>query len=190
VSDDSEVEEYLHELALLDEIESVLEGVDAALRRLDDGTFGRCEVCGAELDRARLGVDPLLTVCDAHGAAPIAPAPPAPPVGPVRPATPDTPAPPVVVATPVGPVTAVAVATPAPPVGPVPPVAAATPGTPGAEPAASTAVTHDADADHDEVRATGAGSASEDADPWTDSDDAGYNDSGGGYPDPGDVDDV
>ena len=66
VSDDSEVEEYLHELALLDEIESVLEGVDAALRRIDDGTFGRCEVCGTTLDPACVVADPLLTACDEH----------------------------------------------------------------------------------------------------------------------------
>jgi hypothetical protein len=31
---------------VLDEVEVALDGVERALRRLDDGTYGTCEVCG------------------------------------------------------------------------------------------------------------------------------------------------
>ncbi|MEN9792489.1 MAG: hypothetical protein RL330_567 [Actinomycetota bacterium] len=48
-----------HGRAELDEIERVLADVDAALERLDDGTYWTDEVTGAELDTALLAVDPL-----------------------------------------------------------------------------------------------------------------------------------
>lgn len=37
--------------------------VDAALARLDDGTFGKCEVCDGEVEPERLLSDPLVRVC-------------------------------------------------------------------------------------------------------------------------------
>jgi RNA polymerase-binding transcription factor DksA len=48
-----------HGRAELDEIEHVLADVDAALERLDDGTYWTDEVTGAELDVAILATDPL-----------------------------------------------------------------------------------------------------------------------------------
>jgi DnaK suppressor protein len=49
--------------------EADLDGVDGALRRLDDGTYGRCEVCGGEIDDARLAASPTTTTCAEHGGA-------------------------------------------------------------------------------------------------------------------------
>jgi RNA polymerase-binding transcription factor DksA len=43
-----------------------LDSVEATLGRLDDGTFERCQVCGAPIGGDRLRQDPLLTRCPAH----------------------------------------------------------------------------------------------------------------------------
>lgn len=40
-----------------------LEETDAALARLDDGSYGRCEVCGRDIDPARLEVRPTARTC-------------------------------------------------------------------------------------------------------------------------------
>ncbi|MGH7751129.1 MAG: hypothetical protein ACRDY0_07780 [Acidimicrobiales bacterium] len=42
--------------------------VEEALRRLDDGTYGRCCICGADME-ARLAKHPAALECDAHLAA-------------------------------------------------------------------------------------------------------------------------
>jgi hypothetical protein len=52
----------------LDEIDNELAGVDAALRRLSDGTYGTCEVCGAAIDADLLHSIPLATRCSDHAA--------------------------------------------------------------------------------------------------------------------------
>ena len=43
-----------------------LEAVDAALRRLDDASYGTCEVCGTALEATHLETDPLTTRCADH----------------------------------------------------------------------------------------------------------------------------
>jgi len=45
------------------EIARLVAEVDAALARIDNGTFGICEVCGGALDTERLIADPLARVC-------------------------------------------------------------------------------------------------------------------------------
>ena len=54
--------------ATLDRIAGDLGAVEAAMRRLDEGTYGRCEVCGAEIAEERITSDPLATRCAQHGA--------------------------------------------------------------------------------------------------------------------------
>ncbi len=49
--------------ARLAEVDLALAGVDAALRRLDDGTYGTCTRCGAPIADAVLADDPLETTC-------------------------------------------------------------------------------------------------------------------------------
>jgi RNA polymerase-binding transcription factor DksA len=46
----------------------VLDEVDRALVRLDEGTYDTCEVCGDAIDDARLAVHPALATCAHHGA--------------------------------------------------------------------------------------------------------------------------
>ena len=40
--------------ALLDQVRNDLDDVDAALRRLEEGTYGRCEACGVAHQRRRV----------------------------------------------------------------------------------------------------------------------------------------
>ena len=49
--------------ALLAEAEAELAAINDALRRLDDGTYGRCLQCGATIADAVLELDPLATTC-------------------------------------------------------------------------------------------------------------------------------
>ena len=58
--------------ATLDRIAGDLGAVEAAMRRLDDGTYGRCEACGAEIPEEQLSSDPLRTRCVQHGGGPAA----------------------------------------------------------------------------------------------------------------------
>jgi RNA polymerase-binding protein DksA len=41
----------------------VLAAIDAALRRIDEGTYGRCERCGQEIEAERLEALPWATLC-------------------------------------------------------------------------------------------------------------------------------
>jgi hypothetical protein len=45
---------------------AVLDGVDRALSRLSDDTYGSCEVCGAPIRGADLEADPTQRVCEQH----------------------------------------------------------------------------------------------------------------------------
>jgi RNA polymerase-binding transcription factor DksA len=55
--------------AELAEVEADLAGVESALRRLDDGSYGRCEVCGQAIDDAELASRPTARACADHGGA-------------------------------------------------------------------------------------------------------------------------
>jgi RNA polymerase-binding transcription factor DksA len=50
----------------LEEIEVELAAVEATLRRLDEGRYGTCEVCGAALEADALEADPLTARCSGH----------------------------------------------------------------------------------------------------------------------------
>ena len=49
--------------ALVQQAEAHLVEIDAALGRLDDGTYGACVVCGQPIPAARLEVRPTATTC-------------------------------------------------------------------------------------------------------------------------------
>jgi DnaK suppressor protein len=49
--------------ATIDEVDQILDAVEAALTRLDDGTYRLCSVCGATMADARLANDPTASVC-------------------------------------------------------------------------------------------------------------------------------
>jgi DnaK suppressor protein len=59
----SQVFAQQRDLALRDKADKELELVDAALRRLDEGTFGRCLRCGQEIARGRLEALPWAAYC-------------------------------------------------------------------------------------------------------------------------------
>ena len=52
--------------ALLASAEQHLADLDAAEQRLEERTYGRCEVCGREIPRARLEVRPTARTCVDH----------------------------------------------------------------------------------------------------------------------------
>jgi RNA polymerase-binding transcription factor DksA len=52
--------------ARLAEAEATLDAVDDALSRLDDGTYGRCDRCGGEIEDDRLTRDPTAVRCAQH----------------------------------------------------------------------------------------------------------------------------
>jgi RNA polymerase-binding protein DksA len=43
--------------------EAVMQEIDAALKRVEDGTYGKCEICGRDIDEARLEARPWATLC-------------------------------------------------------------------------------------------------------------------------------
>ncbi|MDQ3992298.1 MAG: TraR/DksA family transcriptional regulator [Actinomycetota bacterium] len=48
---------------LEDNAETVLAEIDAALRRIDNGTYGTCQMCGRPIDPDRLEARPWATLC-------------------------------------------------------------------------------------------------------------------------------
>ena len=54
------------DLARLEEIGQELEAVEATLRRLEETSYGTCELCGARIADDELAADPLATRCFAH----------------------------------------------------------------------------------------------------------------------------
>ncbi len=50
----------------LDRVETELTGIDQAMTRLDDATFGTCQLCQARLDDELLAADPLASRCADH----------------------------------------------------------------------------------------------------------------------------
>ena len=62
---DSATETFMRELddGLEENAEHLLDEIDAALRRIEEGTFGTCEVCGRPIDSERLEAVPYATLC-------------------------------------------------------------------------------------------------------------------------------
>ena len=53
-----ELDESLEENA-----DNVIREIDRALTKIDDGTYGRCDVCGRAIPEARLEAVPYATLC-------------------------------------------------------------------------------------------------------------------------------
>ncbi|MDR7080770.1 RNA polymerase-binding transcription factor DksA [Arthrobacter ginsengisoli] len=56
--------------ALLEQSGRVLVQIEAALARIDAGTYGSCEVCGEEISAGRLEARPWTPFCIRHSAGP------------------------------------------------------------------------------------------------------------------------
>ena len=52
--------------AIVGHIQDSLRDVDAALAKLDEGTYGKCEECGEEIAEARLEAMPSARYCIKH----------------------------------------------------------------------------------------------------------------------------
>ena len=50
-------------LTLMANDEGALESIEAALERVEDGTYGHCEECGAKIPKARLNAIPYTALC-------------------------------------------------------------------------------------------------------------------------------
>lgn len=63
--DDSahEVQDYADNIGVENSLELRLQQVDAALERINKGTYGSCSNCNAELTKDRLEADPAATLC-------------------------------------------------------------------------------------------------------------------------------
>ena len=55
-------EDEMHRSAV-DAVDGLLDEVELALARLDDGTYGRCEECGEAIDDGRLAALPIIRTC-------------------------------------------------------------------------------------------------------------------------------
>ena len=53
------------DLGILAQIESELSDVEAALERLENGSYGSCEVCGRPIEDSRLEAAPATRLCSA-----------------------------------------------------------------------------------------------------------------------------
>jgi RNA polymerase-binding transcription factor DksA len=62
----SETFEREKDVSIRNEVDAELLEVDAALRRLDDGTFGVCERCGETIDPERIEAEPATRWCTQH----------------------------------------------------------------------------------------------------------------------------
>ena len=51
------------DMSILEQVEAELGDVELAIARLDDGTYGTCEVCGRPIDDARLEAMPATRLC-------------------------------------------------------------------------------------------------------------------------------
>ena len=55
--------ERQHVAALLDQAREQLTQIDAAMRKLAEGSYGRCERCGQDIGAARLAARPVAATC-------------------------------------------------------------------------------------------------------------------------------
>ena len=58
-----EAVDRLNQIGVGTRLESRLERVERAIEKLDDGTYGCCDVCGTAIDPRRLKAAPESTVC-------------------------------------------------------------------------------------------------------------------------------
>lgn len=59
----SEVEEYVTRLPIEQTLELRLQGIDAALKKIEAGTYGLCENCHEPIDERRLMIYPEAKYC-------------------------------------------------------------------------------------------------------------------------------
>ncbi len=58
-----EVEELATNIASMNVLRDRLRGIEKALKKIDDGTYGACEKCGGKISLKILGVNPDSKLC-------------------------------------------------------------------------------------------------------------------------------
>lgn len=61
-----ESEKFGNDLSITEDLDARLLKVEAALKRIEDNTYGKCQVGGEEIDEARLQAEPAAVTCVAH----------------------------------------------------------------------------------------------------------------------------
>jgi RNA polymerase-binding protein DksA len=59
----TELFEREKDLSILEQVAAELNGVEQAIRRVDDGTYGVCDTCGRPIGAERLQARPAATLC-------------------------------------------------------------------------------------------------------------------------------
>lgn len=59
-------EEWLERTATLSALETSYNNIVRALQKIEDGTYGICEISGEEIEEERLEADPSARTCKAH----------------------------------------------------------------------------------------------------------------------------
>lgn len=69
-ADENEVADVFEELeqnkSIITQLEAQLRQVDAALVKVQEEKFGKCEVCGSDIEEARLEANPSAKTCMEH----------------------------------------------------------------------------------------------------------------------------
>ncbi len=60
------IEQFENNNAVLEQLETRLHEVNAALAKIEDGTYGVCNVCGEKIEEDRLGANPAAATCKTH----------------------------------------------------------------------------------------------------------------------------
>lgn len=61
-----QAEELETNQGILDTLEERMQEVNSALYHIEEGTYGKCMMCGEEIEPRRLEADPAATTCVAH----------------------------------------------------------------------------------------------------------------------------
>ncbi len=65
------VEDWNERNALVSTLEPQHNAIVRALTKIEEGTFGTCEICGAEIEEKRLDANPASRTCIAHREEPV-----------------------------------------------------------------------------------------------------------------------
>ena len=60
------IEQYDNNKAILEQLEIRLNEVKRALEKIENGTYGKCEVSGEDIELDRLEANPAAKTCKAH----------------------------------------------------------------------------------------------------------------------------
>ncbi len=61
-----QIEELANNVAIVEELEKRLHAITAALAKIENGTYGICDVCGERIPQERLEANPAAATCTAH----------------------------------------------------------------------------------------------------------------------------